>query len=199
MSKCKLFLWKLQQNSLVTSDNLYRWRLGDSASCPICIDDVESCQHPFRECPLALEAYSITNLLHPVIDNAHLTFTEWILLYIIRFTDTEGVHSSHLSAYVGTLWAIQTTRNNQVFRNIRTTKKVFHQHIEMVSNNIWCFPTKFCGLVSLQWTAIQPLVSSLSTQVVISKQHLRLLFIQMVRGFNIHNMRLLHEQLGFRG
>lgn len=84
MPKWKVLIWNLWHNSLTTSENLFRRGLGDSASCLICLIELESRQHLFQECPLSLEAWSTnTNLLIPHIDNASSSFETWLLEHIL--------------------------------------------------------------------------------------------------------------------
>lgn len=57
MPKWILFLWKLSQNSLATTANLFRRGIGHSDLCPICLLEEESFTHLFRFCHLAMEAW----------------------------------------------------------------------------------------------------------------------------------------------
>lgn len=107
----------------MTSYNLFRHRLGDYYdSCPICLGDTESPDHLFRECPLALEAWSITKLtMFDIDNNVSPSFRSWLLQSIIQFTEIENIHSSSLSAFIGNIWAIWKTRDDQVFICVRAT------------------------------------------------------------------------------
>lgn len=65
MPKWKLFIWKMWQNSLATSANLFRRGLTLNEECCICLHDKEDNEHLFRQCPLAQEVWAWTSVSMP--------------------------------------------------------------------------------------------------------------------------------------
>lgn len=118
MPKWKLFMWKLLQNSLPTSANLFRRGLIVSDVCRICLYDAEGTDHLFRHCPLAQEVWDLTPS-NQVFTSLSLPFSEWVSYCLVLLYTRDGSNGASLPAFIGTLWAIWLTRNSQIFRNVR--------------------------------------------------------------------------------
>lgn len=80
-------------------------------------------------CPLAIEIWDRTTL--QVHDSAVEGFTmeAWLEYWLDKFVKEDGIEGTRLPQFIGTLWAIWKSRNEQVFRQIRATEEVFQLHI----------------------------------------------------------------------
>ena len=129
MPKWKLFLWKLSQNGLASSENLF-WRgLGTSDMCSICLCDNESRNHLFRACPLVEEAWALLDFPH-LATASSTTFEDWLMGSVCFYKDADGATGTRLPHFIATLWAIWLTRNAQVFRQIRATVEGLRRHFD---------------------------------------------------------------------
>lgn len=143
MPKWKLFLWKLWQNSLATTDNLENRGLTASANCPICLEDREDPQHLFRFCPLAVEAWDLNlcplvPLTHP---DAAMDFKSWLVHHVLHFAGTQGLQGHTLPVFIGILWAIWKTRNAHIFNASRATLEAFRAFFQEGQNQQLVFST----------------------------------------------------------
>ncbi|XP_010677737.1 uncharacterized protein LOC104893339 [Beta vulgaris subsp. vulgaris] len=120
MLKWKLFLWKLWHNGIATTHNLYNRQIGTSSECPICLADIEDTQHLFRWCPLAIEIWDRVSLGVQSPSGSNLSFCDWLSHWLIFFSK-EDIHPSRLPKFVGALWSIWKSRNDQVFQTHRPT------------------------------------------------------------------------------
>ncbi|XP_048497938.1 uncharacterized protein LOC125496502 [Beta vulgaris subsp. vulgaris] len=130
MPKWKIFLWKLWHNGLATSSNLYERGISMMSACPICLDDQENTQHLFRLCPLATQAWRESHLVVDNIQTEHMSFRDWLHYWIVHFHTQSVILDSGIHTFIGTLWTIWLSRNNQVFRHQRPTERsisVVHQ------------------------------------------------------------------------
>ena len=124
MPKWKMFIWKLWQNSLATSANLFRRGLLTSAECRICLDDDECNDHLFRQCPLAQDVWEASPMTRSLL-SLQMSFRDWLPHVLVQICNQDGRAGSLLPTFIAILWAIWKTRNHQIFRNIRATMEVF--------------------------------------------------------------------------
>ena len=89
--------------------------------CQTCLHDNEDDLHIFRHCPLALKAWARSNLNVPPLDFPDLSIASWLEFWIGKFRKEDGYGGIRLPAFINTLWALWTTRNTQVFRQVRAT------------------------------------------------------------------------------
>ena len=105
MPKWKLFLWKLLQNSLPTSANLFRRWIIISDECRICLYDAEDTAHLFRLCPLAQEVWNLTPS-NQGFNALNLPFSEWVSHCVVLLYTRDGRHGASIPEFIRTLWAI---------------------------------------------------------------------------------------------
>ncbi|XP_048503103.1 uncharacterized protein LOC125498849 [Beta vulgaris subsp. vulgaris] len=129
MPKWKLFIWKVWHNCLATSSNLHRRGVTDTNQCSICLHDDKDDQHLFRFCPLALEAWHSFGLQIPSSDDPSMSLASWIVFWLEKYIKEDGYRGLRVPMFIGTLWAIWKTRNDQVFRQIRATLEGFHVYV----------------------------------------------------------------------
>lgn len=85
MPKWKIFTWKLWQNSLATSANLFRRGLVITEECRICLHDKEDNDHLFWQCPLAKEVWDMGPSTHACTSNQQ-PFRDWVSQCIVICT-----------------------------------------------------------------------------------------------------------------
>ena len=130
MPKWKLFVWKLWHNCLATSSNLSYRGLTLADQCLTCLHDGEDSTHIFRECPIACEAWE-RSTLHMVVSHQPLLAIDlWLEFWLEKFIKEDGLQSPRVPLFIGILWAIWKTRNDQVFRNQRATLATLVAHMQ---------------------------------------------------------------------
>ncbi|XP_021721997.1 uncharacterized protein LOC110689524 [Chenopodium quinoa] len=114
--KWKLFLWKLLHNGLAIKSELHRQGVPiQDVSCDLCGAQTEDFNHLFRECRIARAAWRGGCLnIHSQLHGYH-SISDWIQYYIRLLISQDGISSSNISTFVGTLWALWLFRNNRVF------------------------------------------------------------------------------------
>ena len=115
MPKWKFFVWKLWHNCLATSFNLQKRGIMHSNHCKVCLQENEDDQHIFRVCPLALEAWEGNDLQIQPYDHPSMSLAAWLELWIGKFLKEDGYQGLRVPLFIGTLWAIWKTWNDQVF------------------------------------------------------------------------------------
>lgn len=121
MPKWKIFLWKLWHNDIAINLNPSRRNIRDTTIFPACLHIEEDLSHLFLFCPLAEEVWHKAYLIVIISFDPHLNFRKWLWNILLHFSVEDGYNGSILSQFVGVLWAIWTTRNEQVFHQRRTT------------------------------------------------------------------------------
>lgn len=60
--KIKIFMWLVQQNAILTKDNLLKRKWQGEGKCAFCIEN-ETVQHLFFECPMAKFVWSLVAMV----------------------------------------------------------------------------------------------------------------------------------------
>lgn len=131
--KMETFLWKLLNSSNTTKENLVRRQLLQSATCEVCGNWVEDLQHLFRMCYTAKRTWISGSLGIHSENQSDILFSEWLLYYIEQFYSQDEIHNPRGTYFISTLWALQTARNNHMFRAV-----VISQDYAMFFYNTWC-------------------------------------------------------------
>lgn len=129
-------MWK---TSIATTSNLFRRGVCHSNHCPICLEENDDCRHLFRRCPLATATWEKNQLPNQWLDNYSLQFMDWLMAVIFCYKGVGGTHGDLIPSFVSTLWAIWITRNNQVFRQQRTTIELLQHHMDENMNQHMIF------------------------------------------------------------
>lgn len=135
MPKWKLFVWKLWHNCLATSSNLSHRGMLLYDQCLTCLHDGEDSNHIFRSCPIACKAWECSSLHFVASHQPLLSISLWLEYWLERFIKANGAHSYRVPLFVGILWAIWKTRNDQIFRNQRATLIALSTHMQESENN----------------------------------------------------------------
>ncbi|XP_010676995.1 uncharacterized protein LOC104892705 [Beta vulgaris subsp. vulgaris] len=129
MPKWKIFIWKLWHNCLATSSNLQRRGIINTTHCSMCLDDNEDDQHIFRFCPMAMEAWEGSPLSISSSENHAMSLASWIVFWLEKYLKEDGYRGLRVPIFIGTLWAIWKTRNEQIFRQGRTMLDAYNSNI----------------------------------------------------------------------
>lgn len=98
-------------------------------NCSVCLHDTEDDQHIFRFCPLATEAWEGNGLHIKSYHHPSMPLASWLVFWLEKYIKEDGFHGLRLPLFIGTLWAVWKTRNNQVFRQVRATLEVFNVYL----------------------------------------------------------------------
>jgi len=74
MSKAILFLWQLCHNALPVKGVLLKRGFNVDPTCPLCLDDIESSTHLFKDCMVTQKVWEYTTT-HNWLPNSMLTPT----------------------------------------------------------------------------------------------------------------------------
>jgi len=99
----KVFLWQLFHKSLLARGTLLKRGLNINASCPICLGDIESIEHLFKDCQMVKKVWDLAakhQWLPSVFSligchDFHIIWTRYILPTIEKWN-----RNSHLSCGV---------------------------------------------------------------------------------------------------
>jgi hypothetical protein len=81
--RCKFFMWLLLQDRLWTATRLQRCGRPNSCFCQLCYRNLETSQHLFCECPIALKVWQGTTIwakqaiLHPCNWSGMSSLLDW--------------------------------------------------------------------------------------------------------------------------
>lgn len=106
-------------NCLATSSNLLHRQIPVVNHCLTCLHEAEDDHHIFRSCPLAIEAWDVSTLNVQPLDTPSLSLRSWLEFWMGKFISEDGYGGTRVPQFIGTLWAIWNTRNEQVFRQVR--------------------------------------------------------------------------------
>ncbi|XP_010687249.1 uncharacterized protein LOC104901378 [Beta vulgaris subsp. vulgaris] len=115
--KWKLFLWKIFNKALPTTDNLEKRKInGINNICCLCKQQSESLEHLFSDCHLSQRIWSCS--LGIVATNGnHLNLQEWIKIFLNLFIKRKIEEGRRVEIdFIATLWGIWIHRNEVIFK-----------------------------------------------------------------------------------
>ena len=115
MPKIKIFIWQVCHNILPVRGTLLRRGLIINPACPLCLGDIESIEHIFKDCPLVHKVWDLAaqhSWLPPTLSPPGCPDL---------FSCLNKIKSSHnsqaLQKFSFLLWSIWKSRNEMVFNN----------------------------------------------------------------------------------
>jgi hypothetical protein len=117
--KIKIFMWLIQENAILTKDNLVKRNWQGDKRCYFCNSD-ENIEHLFFDCPLARYIWSLVSYVvgADCRPSSFLKFWIWVEKYI---TNNKTIHFAGLSAIC---WAIWKVRNKVYFDKKKTCTEI---------------------------------------------------------------------------
>jgi len=119
--KIKIFMWLIQQNSILTKDNLLKRGWNGDSKCMFCRED-ESIIHLFFECSMAKYVWSMVAMVvgGDCRPSSFDQFWYWVKNFMPR------AEKFHMVGLAGICWALWRTRNNVCFeeKKVRSPTEV---------------------------------------------------------------------------
>jgi len=119
--KIKIFMWLIQQNSILTKDNLLKRGWNGDSKCMFCRED-ESIIHLFFECSMAKYVWSMVAMVvgGDCRPSSFHQFWYWVKKFMPR------AEKFHMVGLAGICWALSRTRNNVCFeeKKVRSPTEV---------------------------------------------------------------------------
>jgi hypothetical protein len=112
-SKIKVFLWRLAQHSLLTTDILDHRNMATHSNCSLC-GCVNSWRHSLLECNMARSVWALSNeeMVERITMNENPDARQWLFYMIDSMPHDQFVKTAV------TLWAIWTTRRKAIHEEI---------------------------------------------------------------------------------
>ena len=115
MPTIKVFLWQLCHSSLPVRGTLLKWGLNFNSVCPLCLCDIDSIEHLFKDCQMVKKVWELAVKHHWIPSTFSPTANQDFLQYLYRI---HSFHNPTLEQKISfILWRIWKSRNSAVFNN----------------------------------------------------------------------------------
>ena len=115
MPKIKIFLWQICHNALPVRGTSLRRGCRVDSQCPICLGDIETIDHLFRQCPSTYSVWELAAQYQWIPQQVQMNHTQdWIQSF---GTLTNICNDKFLQRISFLLWSIWKAKNAVLFQN----------------------------------------------------------------------------------
>ncbi|KAK1353841.1 hypothetical protein POM88_052206 [Heracleum sosnowskyi] len=124
--KIKMFLWRLSNNAIATSLNLFNRKCAQSPVCQICFQERESTEHMLFRCSWTIPVWFACplSLRPPSLDN--YASVQSALMSKISLA-SKKIALGFLATFALTSWAIWKAKNANIFEDIPINPALTHK------------------------------------------------------------------------
>nr|GMD72426.1 LINE-type retrotransposon LIb DNA [Ipomoea batatas] len=117
--RCRLCLWLMVKNKLLTNEERMRRQLTDDSSCMACGEMNESVEHIIKHCDVARVCWRISQTPITFVHGVSSTFMQWLLRNCSGDEIINGIPWGIIFSY--TCWELWKARNRRIFDHVRTS------------------------------------------------------------------------------